>query len=273
MSVATAFAPKKPAWLRATVVASVVSVLLYLALAWWQPWQPGRLWGLMFGSVAAALFVNAGLYPLRRRWQARPLGTVQRWLQLHIYGSTIALLFVLVHMGFRLPAGAFGWWLLGLSTWATVSGLAGVALQKWLPLQIARTLRVEAIYERIPDLVSRLATEAGTLMAGAGEALTRAYEAEIRPLLAAPSPSWSYVLDIRQSRTRQLEPLTRLEAFVDDRDRERLRDLTAVVGEKLDLDAHLSLQRAMRVWLYAHVPAAMLLLGLLVVHVFAVVYF
>ena len=60
------------------------------ALAWWAPWQPGRFWGLTFGTIAAALFVNAGLYPLRRRLLAWPLGTVQRWLQLHIYGSVAA---------------------------------------------------------------------------------------------------------------------------------------------------------------------------------------
>ena len=58
---------------------------------------------------------------------------------------------------------------------------------------------------------------------------------------------------------------------MEEADRDRLRSLTAIVHEKLDLDAHLSLQRALRVWLYSHIPPAMLLLGLLIVHVLAVV--
>ncbi len=273
MSVAAAWAPKKPVWLRTTAVAGAVALVLYVALAWSRPWQPGRFWGLTFGTIAALLFVNAGLYPLRRRLAARPLGNVQRWLQLHIYGSVLATLFVLIHMGFRWPGGWFGWWLFGLSIWTALTGMLGVLLQKWLPVVIARNLKVEAIYERVPALVERLRTEAASLMTGAGEAMTRVYDADIQALVAAPAPRWGYVFDVRGSRVRMLEPLTRIETFVEEQDRDRLRDLTVIVTDKLDLDVHLSLQRALRLWLYTHVPPAILLLGLLVVHIVAVVYF
>src|SRR5262245_32700059 len=266
MSVAAVLSPKKPVWLKSSVAAAVVS------LSWLRPWQPGRFWGLTFGTIAALLFLNAGLYLARRRVGARPLGTVQRWLQLHVYGTTLAMLFVLIHMGFRWPAGMFGWWLFGLSLWTTLTGILGVFLQKWVPLTIARNLKIEAIYERVPALVERLGAEAEKLMTGAGDALVRVYQTEMKPLLVAPTPRWAYVLDVRDSRARLLEPLTRIQTFVDEKDRERLRDLTTIVSEKLDLDAHLSLQRAMRVWLYTHIPAAMVLLGLLAVHIIAVVY-
>ena len=59
---------------------------------------------------------------------------------------------------------------------------------------------------------------------------------------------------------------------MDESDRERLRDLMTIVSEKLDLDAHMSLQRVLRAWLVLHIPAAMALLGLLAVHIIAVVY-
>jgi hypothetical protein len=91
--------------------------------------------------------------------------------------------------------------------------------------------------------------------------------------MAAPAPRWGYLFDIRQARVRQLEPLTRVEAFVEGADRDKLRDLTVLVNEKLDLDVLLSLQRVLRAWLVTHIPAAIVLLGLLVVHAFAVVYF
>lgn len=272
MALISVLAPKRPVWMLSALVTAGVGLVVYVGLAWWRPWQPGRFWGLTFGTIAAMLFVNAGLYPLRRRWLAWPLGTVQRWLQLHVYGSAIAMLFVLIHMGFRLPAGAFGWWLFGLSLWATLTGVAGVMLQKWIPVLIARNLKVEAIYERIPDLVSRLAADAETTVASAGDALAGTYQQRVRPLLAAPRPRWAYLFDLRHSRSQLLEPLGRLATFADDQDRDRLRDLTAIVNEKLDLDVHMSLQRVLRVWLVSHVPAAVVLLGLLVIHVFAVVY-
>jgi len=201
------------------------------------------------------------------------LGTVQQWLQLHIYGSAIALLLVFIHIGFRWPGGAFGWSLLILTVWSVATGLVGVVLQKWVPVLITRNLTVEAIYERIPELSANLAAEAAAVVPGAAEALTRTYEDEIRPLMAAPAPRWGYLFDIRHARVRQLEPLTRIEPFVDGADCDKLRELKAVLNEKLDLDVLMSLQRVLRAWLVTHIPAAMLLLGLLVVHVFSVVYF
>jgi len=86
-------------------------------------------------------------------------------------------------------------------------------------------------------------------------------------------PSWTYLRDVRGERARLLEPLARMTAFVDEADRGRLADLQTIVQDKLDLDSHMSLQRALRLWPIAHVPPAILLLGLLLVHVFAVVYF
>jgi hypothetical protein len=180
---------------------------------------------------------------------------------------------VLIHMGFRWPAGTFGWWLFGLTLLTTLTGFVGVVLQKWIPVMIARNLKIEAIYERIPELVERLAAEATATMNGASDPLARTYDADIRPLVAMPAPRWSYVFDIRGSRVRTLEPLTRIEPFVSDQDQGRLRDLTTIVTEKLDLDVHLSLQRVLRLWLYTHVPAAMALLALVAVHIVAVVYF
>ena len=272
MSLAPVLAPKKPVWARNSAIVGGLGLAAYIALAWLGPWQPGRFWGLTFGTIAAVLFFNAGLYPLRRRLKARPLGTVQRWLQLHVYGSTIALLFVLIHVGFRLPGGQFGWWLFGLSVWTSLTGILGVVLQKWLPVVIARNLRVEAIYDRIPELVERLNVEADKLMNGAGDALSRTYRESVKPMLAAPMPRWGYVFDVRQARAKMTEPLTRNATFTEEADRELLRDLTSIVNDKLDLDVHMSLQRALRAWLVLHIPAAVVLLGLLIIHVFAVVY-
>jgi hypothetical protein len=264
-------APKKPAWLKASAAIAVAALMFYLGAAWMRPWQPGRIGGLVFGTLAAALFFNAGLYPLRRRWRAWPLATVQQWLQLHIYGSVVAFLFVLIHVGFRLPSGAMGWWLFLLSLWTALTGIAGVLLQKWVPVVISRNLKTEAIFERIPGLTATLAARADAAATGAGDTLARAF-ASVRPLLAAPALRWGYLFEVRQSRARQLEPLTRVEPFVEGDDRDKLRDLLAIVNEKLDLDVHASLQRVLRAWLVIHIPAAIVLLGLLVVHIFAVVY-
>lgn len=263
--------PKKPRWMWATVAIAVASVLFYALLTWLEPWQPGRLWGLTFGSFAAAIFLLDSLYPLRLRLLSWPLGTAQRWLQFHIYGGLLACLFIFIHVGFELPAGQMGWWLLLLSLWVTATGIFGVLLQKWLPVVITENLSVEAIYERIPEMIARFEEEADALLSGCSEVLEQIYMAEIRPRLAVPEPSWSYVVNPRAGRDQRLAPITSVQPFVEEEDRERLSDLTTIVNEKLELDVHLSIQRALKYWIYLHLPPAIILMGLLTVHIFAVV--
>jgi hypothetical protein len=225
----------------------------------------------VFGIAAALLFVNAALYPWRRRWQTRPLGTAQRWLQLHIYGSVLATLFVVLHIGFRAPRGMMGWLLLLLSLWTTVTGVIGVWLQRTVPRLLVRRLSVEAIYERIPELMSALVAEADALMAGSSDALARAYAGGIRAALETPRPSWQWLTRSAPTAADAVAPVERLRPFAAEADRARLDDLESILQDKSDLDAQLSLQRILRSWLIVHVPPAIALIGLLAAHVIAVV--
>lgn len=265
--------PKRPRWFAGTAIVGVVSLVIAGAAGWWRGWSPGDAWGLTFGTAAALLLLMAALYPLRRRWGARPFKTAQDWLQAHVYGSTLAALFVLVHMGFRWPGGRFGFWLLALTLWTTISGLLGVALQKWIPALLARELTVEAIYDRVPELVDRLRGEATRTMEGASDVLQRFYDAQVQPALAGLSPSWSYVFEMHSGRARRLAAFEHIQSFVGEADRDRLADLKTLVAEKMELEAHYTLQRLLRIWPLIHVPPAMLLAAAVVAHVASVWYF
>ena len=267
------FRPKRRDWFRAFLMASVASLVVYLFWAWWAPWTPGRFGGLTFGTLAALLFVVDALYPFRRRWNAWPFGTVQRWLQFHVYGGALACLSVLIHVGFRLPNGLFGWWLLLLTLWVTVSGLAGVYLQKRIPLVLANNLEVEAIYDRIPELSARLQLEADKLLTGAPDLLQRFYSTNTRPMLVSLAPAWSYLVDFRAERERRLAPFKDVLTYLGEADRLRLADLQGIVTEKFELDVQYSLQRILRAWVPLHAVPAMILMGLLVVHIAAVLLF
>jgi len=258
-------------WARVSAIVGLVSVIAYAAMAWAWPWRPGRIGGLVFGILAAVLFVNAALYPWRRRWQTRPLGTARRWLQLHIYGSAIAFVFVQMHIGFSLPAGTMGWLLYLLSAWTTITGLAGVWLQRAVPQALSQRFSVEAIYERIPVLMHALVDEADALMTGAPETVAAVYSGEIRPGLATPRTSVKWLTGAPPGSTSK-SSIDRLRNYAGGADRQRLDDLEAIVQDKSDLDAQLSLQGLLRGWLVLHVPPAIALIGLLAVHMIAVVW-
>lgn len=260
--------PKRPRFLQITLTLSTVAVLVFLVGSSLRPWSPKRGLGLAFGVLAALLFVVEMLYPARRP-RARPFRSAMGWLQFHVHAGAFALVAALVHTGFRLPSGRLGWWLLALSSWTVATGLLGVWLQKWIPASLAEGLRVEAIYERIPSLVDELRAEADRLMQGAGDVLERFYRSEVRAPLAAVNRSWAFLLDVRGGRERALEPFRRVAQFVDAGERQRVLDLMSIFTEKMELDAHYSLQGILRGWLVLHVPAAGLLMGLLAVHVFS----
>jgi hypothetical protein len=50
-------------------------------------------------------------------------------------------------------------------------------------------------------------------------------------------------------------------------------ELQAIADKKMELDIHYSLQRVLRVWIPLHVVPAIVLMGLLVVHVGAALLF
>jgi hypothetical protein len=269
----TVFRPKRRGWFRAFLAMAVASTAGSFAAAWWWPWAPGRGGGLAFGIAAAVLFVIDALYPLRRRLMAWPFGNAQRWLQFHIYGGTLAFMFVVFHVGVRSPGGQFGWLLLTFSIWTTASGLAGVYIQKYVPTLMTSNLSTEAIFERIPDLSSRLQGEADRLLVGAPDLIQRFYLGGLRTWLGTLSPSWAYVLDVRADRDRRMAPFREMAAYLSEQDRARLSDLQSIVGEKMELDIHYSLQRLLRFWIPLHAVPAIVLMGLLAVHIGAVVFF
>jgi hypothetical protein len=265
--------PKRPAWLRGSAIAAGVSLAAYLVWARVEPWAPGNTGGLIFGTAAAVIFFLDALYPLRRRLMAWPLGTAQRWLQFHLYGGVLAALFVAIHVGFRGAGGAMGWWLIALTAWATISGLAGVSLQKYVPTVLAGELSVEAIYERIPELAGRLQAEADALVAGAPDVLLKFYADSVRGDLERLTPSWAYLAGFRAELARRVAPFQGLAAFLSEPERVRLSNLQTIVTEKLELEVQYSLQRLLKQWVVFHVVPCMALLALLTIHILAVIVF
>jgi hypothetical protein len=266
MRFADALRPKSPKNLRLTLIVAASFLFAWGLGAYLWPWSPKRGLGLAFGIFAALAFVFEMLYPTRRP-RARPLGTARAWIQAHVYVGALAMLAVLIHAG-GLPHGGFGWWLFGLSFWTTLSGLAGVWFQKTLPPALAEGLRVEALFERIPDLVDQLVEEADNLLVEVSDVLDRFYQRELRPSLATLSPSWGYVVDVRAGRERALEPFRKISAYVGPDEKGKVEDLMNIYTEKIELDAQWSVQRVLRTWLWLHVPPAALLMALLVIHVF-----
>ena len=268
---------QSPSWFWGFLISVGVSLLIYLLNIFFSEIHPGSIWGMGYGIAAAILMVGAAGFGLRRRIIRHTknfgAGRAQSWAQFHVYAGSLALLLVLMHSGFRLPTGTLTWWLFILSLWVTLSGLLGVFLQKWIPKILTSGLSIEVMYERIPELIQEIHERAETLVAICTDPVKDFYRKNMAPALVGPQTKLIYYLDITggvQSHVKQFEYLSKL---LPTEEKERLTQLQTYYKTKLELDAHYTLQKALRWWLYLHVPTSLVLILLVGLHVYAVWYY
>ena len=94
-----------------------------------------------------------------------------------------------------------------------------------------------------------------------------------RVSLASVAPAWGYLVDFRAERERRMAPFKEVVTYLSEADRLKLMDLQAIVSEKFELDVQYSLQRILKVWVPLHSVPAVVLMGLLVVHIVSVLLF
>ena len=264
-------------WHRGAQIAAALCLavlLLNVALSTLSPSSP---WGLSYGVAATVLMIGAALLGLRRRtmhlatrWK---LGSSRAWLLFHIYGGALFLLLVLMHSAFRVPTGGLTWWLWAISIWTVASGLLGLVLQRWIPRVLASGLSIEVIYERIPELVAELRQRAQELVATCGEPIQQLYARSVEPVLATPQRRLIYFVDITGGVRSRRRDFDYLRSLLGSEERVKLAELQQLFETKLEIDAHYSLQRLLRVWLWLHLPTSLVLVALLVLHVWTVIYY
>ncbi len=268
---------QSPNWAAAFLAASAICLLVYLINALVSEFDAGNIWGLSYGAAAAALMLGAAFYGVRRRnvraASRQKWGRAKTWLQFHVYGGALFLLLVFMHSGFSLPNGALFWWLWMLSVWVTISGIVGVALQKWLPRILASALSIEVVYERIPELIEAIRKNAEKLVENGSPPVRDFYRKTIAPVLRAPKIRFIYFFDITGGIQRRLRQFDFLKTLLSSIEREKLIELEAMYKSKLEIDAHYTLQKALKLWLYLHLPPAIVLLVLVAIHLFAAFYY
>lgn len=255
------------------LLAAAAAAAAFGANVYFAEIHPGNRWSLGYGIAAAALLLLAAAYGARRRSMRLAsrfrAGGAAGWLELHVWGGTLFLLLMLMHSGFRLPSGAITGWLWGLGWWTVLSGVGGRMLQRWIPHVLASGLTTEVLFERIPDLVEEIRERAAKLAAGSHEAVATLHR-DLAPELAAPRRRWLFFVDITAGRERRGRQFRHLRRVLGGEDRERLDRLEELYRTKLEFDAHYTLQTALRLWLYLHVPGSLLLVGLLAAHLYSV---
>ncbi|MFT5142246.1 MAG: hypothetical protein ACI80V_002847 [Rhodothermales bacterium] len=236
--------------------------------------HPSSVWGLSFGIAATALLGANLLYAVRRRTlRLRGLGKTWTYLQVHVYGGGLFLLLVLMHTGFATPRGVHTWWLYALSIWVVATGLIGIAIQKWIPTVLNASFPIEVHYDRVPALIDSIRVRSEKLVDGSGDRIRDFYGRNLAATLAGPRPQFMYFFDVTAGIHSRVKPFHYLRGLLAAEQREVLDELQQLYTSKLQIDAHYTLQKALRGWLILHVPASVVLVALLGFHIFSVLYY
>ena len=151
-----------------------------------------------------------------------------------------------------------------------VSGFIGLGLQNWIPRALSSGLSTEVLQARIPDLVAEIRERADKIAATCGEPLQDAFASQMAPELDRPVRRLIYFIDITGGIQDRLRDFGYLRRFLGPDESDKLAELEGLFRTKLEIDAHSTLQQALRVWLYGHIPVSLLLLVFLVLHLYSV---
>jgi hypothetical protein len=279
---------KSVVWRWASVAVAALLVISYLAYDRTSPFTHGGTpAGLAYGIAAALLVVVLALFGLRKRAYRSKLGTLEGWLQAHVYLGLLVLLVALLHTGFRFADRVAVAAFVVLAV-VVVSGAVGAALYTTLPrllTEVESNLTAAETSERL----NRLAASMARLASGR----SRAFEGVYRQLVSEATPrglaGWKLLLGRVPGSARLGERAkragtgggsarwTRLLATVPPEEQEPLRQLLVVARQHRELLLRFAYQERYKnlldAWLWIHLPLSVALLVLIAAHVLGALYF
>jgi hypothetical protein len=178
-----------------------------------------------------------------------------------------------MHTGFATPQGVHTWWLYALSIWVVATGLIGIAIQKWIPTVLNASFPIEVHYDRVPALIEAIRVRSEKLVGGSGDRIQDFYARNLEQAMAGPRPHLMYFLDVTGGIHSRMKPFSYLRGLLGVEQQSLLDELKQLYTSKLEIDAHYTLQKALRGWLILHVPASVVLVALLGFHIFSVLYY
>lgn len=256
---------------------ALIAWLLVTALAWHAERSLGKA-SIVTGYALYAVVLSLGFFKVRKRLLVLPLGTVREWMLAHLVLGAVSIPLYFQHTGGLWPGGRYEQVLALAFYFVTLSGIAGYILQRLLPGRIA-DLEGEYIYERIPNELATLREEVEALVLKAvrelgSDTLGRYYTESLEWFFWRPRFLLGHIVGSGRSSSWIRSRITALRRYLSDREREYLLQIEAIALRKSRVDGHYALQSVLKLWLFIHVPAAVLVIllaswHLLVVNIYA----
>jgi len=264
-----------PLWRRVFIVLLIGTSASYWYYAQKEFTHGGSSFGLAYGIAGTALILLLAFFGIRKRWYRSTFGTLEQWMQSHIYLGVLVLVILLFHTGGRFN-DKIAVATLVLVIIVVASGIVGAILYATVPRMLTE-VESELTVEELGDQLNQMARSMARIASARSAPFQRIYDELMRQTAPGPLAGWRLIVSRLKRKSQQDADWARLIGLVPREEQEELRQMLVVSRQRRELLLRLVYQQRykniLEFWLYVHVPFTIALLAFAVLHVAAVFYY
>jgi hypothetical protein len=235
--------------------------------------KPSGIWGHGFGIIGSLfMMIGVSLYMARKRLRSLSrIGILKHWLEFHIFLCSLGPILVLYHTSFK-----FGG-LVAISFWSMVAVFASGIIGRFIYIQIPRTIEGRELS----------LNEVRSLKSDIGD--------KIQKLVALDEESYNIIVDSTKKKVELYHPnflIRAVRKYNDDRktllnvkrvlrhnnvSRSQQKEIVHLVNSDISLNRRIErlviMQNLFKYWHVAHLPFALVMLIIMIIHVVVTVTF
>lgn len=263
-------------WRRIFVLLLIAVSVSYYRYASREFPHGGSTYGIAYGIAGTALILLLAFFGIRKRWYRSTFGTLEQWLQSHIYLGLLVLVILLFHTGMRFN-DKIAVTTLVLVVIVVASGVAGAILYVTVPRMLTE-VESELTVSEISDQLNQLARSMARIASGRSAAFQRIYDELLKQTQPRGLAGWRLLLSrLGRKKAQDSSDWARLIAIVPKDEQEELRQMLVISRQRRELLLRLIYQQryknVLEFWLYIHVPFTIALLVFAALHIGAVFYY
>jgi hypothetical protein len=235
----------------------------------------GSPMGVTYGVLGTLSILVLLYFGVRKRSYRSTFGTVEAWLQSHLYLGLLAAALILFHTGFRfqdkVAVSAFAVLLV-----VVASGVWGAVVYTAVPRRLT-AVEGDLTPEKMAEQLNQLGRTMARLASARSEPFQKVCQGLVVELTPARLAGWKLLFGAGKKRSDETAPWAAHLGRVPAAEQEDLRQLLVLARQRRELHQRLLAQQRYRnlldVWLYLHVPLSIVLVVLVVAHLIAVFFF
>ena len=227
---------------------------------------------LVTGLTLFAVVLLLTLFNARKKLPFLPLLRSSTWMQVHIYVGLLSCVLFGLHVGWRIPHGGLEAGLAVLFCLVSASGVAGLAMTRWMPSQLT-VLGENVIFERIPALRAAVRREVEEMVVESvaqsqSSTIADFYEGKLRNYFSHRRFFWHHAAGSGKPLFKLLCEVEALDRYLNAGERAIMTRIVEKIRAKNNLDSQQARQGLLKGWLFIHIPLTYSMILLAAVHGF-----